>query len=258
MSASEPAQRWAPGLSTTAHTTVAPYPAAAVLTSWFNAFSAGQIAAAVPAPGISPDEPVMTTEADVAGWLHSRIPLGVALASITWPVPATAALPVPGDVGGIPPGCQRALAAGEAMVLGGQDRSLLFVPSVLPGGNRLWHAVSAGAVSPPPVDIGALRRQIMSALEEAVTVAEDAVFPLRAKAGAATRAVQDTAVPLPPGSPAEIVSLASQSAVLVTLADELLRDADTSDVAGIGAQIRTLGRLGRHGLAVAFSATGRG
>lgn len=257
MAAREPQHRSAPGLTTAAHATVAPYPDAAVVTAWFNAYRDGVISAPLPAPGIGLEEPLITTEASGLMWSEARLPLGVALARLEWPERAWVALPVPGDVDGVPAGCPRALSAGQAMVLGGADRSLVLVPQRLTSGDRMWFAVSAGGTTRRVPDVRTARQQIMSALEDAVLTAESRVLPLRGAAGAATRAVQQSPVPLPPGTAGNLVALASQSAMLVTLAEEFTRTEVGSTDGEVGAKVRSLGRLGRHGLAVAFSAPAR-
>lgn len=258
MSSGDPLSRADPGLTTAPHTTVAPYPAAAVLTAWFNAFRSGILHAPLPADGLSAREPLITTEAQRPEWAHTRIPLGVALTALQWGEPAWVALPVPGDVSGVPAGCERAMAAGQAMVLGGRTESLVLVPHTLPGGDRLWYAVRAGSTSPQAVDVRTTRQQIMAALEDAVLVAEAAVLPARQSAATAARKVQNSAVPMPPRTPGTLVTLASQSAVLSVLATEYLNGSSPATPPDVATRMQTLGRLGRQGLAVAFSAVGRG
>lgn len=258
MAARDPLSRADPGLTSAPHATVAPYPVAAVLTAWFNAFRTGLLPAPLPAGGVSAREPLITTDADRPEWMDTRIPLGAALQALQWHEPAWVALPVPGDVAGVPAGCERALAAGQAMVLGGRTESLVIVPHTLPGGDRLWHAVRAGGTSPQAIDVRTTRQHIMAALEDTVLAAEAAVLPAREASATVARTVQRTAVPMPPGTPGALVSLASQSAVLSALATEFLNASSPPPSQGVAAKMQTLGRLGRQGLAVAFSAVGRG
>lgn len=257
MPARDPLSGAQPGLTTATHATVAPYPVAGVLTAWFNAFKSGAIRSMFPAPGISEREPLITTEADIPAWEDTRISLGDALPGLDWGEPGWVALPVPGDVAGVPAGCTRALLAGQAMVLGSRSDSLVLVPHTLPGGDRLWHAVRAGAVAPYAPDVRAIRQQIMVALEDAALTAEAAVMPVRDAAATTARRVQSSPVPMPPGTSGALVSLASQSAVLTVLAETFLNGNSVPDSDSVATKVQTLGRLGRHGLAVAFSTVGR-
>jgi len=244
-----------PGLHTPPYAAVGAYPPAAVATAWYNARRSMLVPFDTPIPGIGHDEPLITAEAGVASWPDVRMPLGPALGALSstsgW---ATAALPVPGDVQGIQ--STRALAAGQALVIAADYDVLIVVPEFLPGGDRLWHASRVPTQRLPPADLGAAKRQLMTALESAVVNAEQAALPIQRTSGSVTRVVQQLPVPLPPGTSAEMIALAAKAAVSVTLAGELLSSDDE-----LPDEVRTaiddLGRAGRHALAVTFSLAGR-
>lgn len=245
----------APGLVVAPYSAIAPYPAAAVLTAWANADrSAGWSQSERPTL-LSYDEPVLPAAAEVSFWPQARMPLGEALMAVPdnwWP--ARCALPVPGDPGGLPAGTPRALSAGQAVVWGHPEGSLVLSPVSMPGGDRMWWAERAPAAVTVPPDRREATRVIMTALEDCVTLAESSLLPRQLMASAAVARIADLPVPLPPGSDAATVALARQSAIVVAVvAAAMTALPETSEAADVRAALAPLGRAARVGLSVAFS-----
>lgn len=249
----------APGLVVAPYSAISPYPVAAILTSWANAAHGARWARDAHLGDIvNLDEPVLPSAAEVSFWPEARIPLGDALKVIPeqwWP--ARSALPVPGDLGGLPAGATKALSAGQAVVWSHSDNSLVLSPISMPGGDRMWWAERTSTVAAPPPDQRQAARAIMVALEECVALAEAALLPRRMLASTEIARVSELPVPLPPGSAADTVALARQAATLVAIVDAAMASLpETSEAAEVRAALAPLGRAARVGLSVAFSAIG--
>ena len=245
----------APGLVVAPYSAVAPYPAAAVLASWANArLRDPQLANIIP-PLINWDEPVLPAAAELSFWPQARVPLGQALALIPQPWwSARCVLPVPGDPGGLPAGCPRALSAGQAVVWSHLDTSVVLSPLEMPGGDRMWVAERASSAAAAPATARQANREIMAALERCVALAEAALLPRQTMASALVSQVADLPVPLPPDSEAATVALARQSATVIAIVATAMNDLpETSEAATLRDALAPLGRAARQGLSVAFS-----
>ena len=248
-----PAAASDPGLLVPIYGTVAGYPAAAAVTAWANHLAAGAPADFAP-PLIDPQEPLLPAAAAVPFWPEARLPLADALQAVphSW-FPARCALPVPGDLGGLPAGATRALAAGQALILSAGDDTVVLSPMTV-GGARMWTAERTPGTPVAPTRLADAKREIMGAMEQAILVAEAAVLPRR-KMGADLAAITETPVPLPPGTAAEVVALARQAATVLTIVDAVMRNLEPgSDADAVRQALVPLGRAGRQGLSVAFSA----
>lgn len=248
----------APGLLVAPYSAIAPYPPAAVLTAWANAWHAGRTSADQPPDLFDLDEPVLAAAADTPFWPQARLPLGQALTAVPaawWP--ARCCLPVPGDVGGLPAGAPRALSAGQAVVWSDSKSSVVLSPMTMPGGDRMWVAERAAASLTGTTDRREANASIMQALERCVTLAESSLLPRRSMAADAVARMSEMPVPLPPGTEAAVVGLARQSATVVAIVSAAMSGLpETSEAAELREALVPLGRAARLGLSVAFSQTG--
>lgn len=249
----EPAAASDPGLLVPIYGTVAGYPAAAIVTAWAKHIAVDPPPRFVP-PMIDPHEPLLPAAASVPFWPEARLPLVAALQAVpsSW-YPARCALPVPGDLGGLPAGAPRALAAGQAVILAEGDDAVVISPMTV-GGARMWTAERTANTPVAPAHLADVKREIMGAMEQAILVAESAVLPRR-EMSADLAAITETPVPLPPGTAAPVVALARQSATVLAIVAAVMRHLDASAEAEAVAQaLVPLGRAGRRGLSVAFTA----
>lgn len=249
----------------TPHEVVELYPRAAVLTAWFNAWSADAVDGLGDCPAARADDPVHTGEVTLPGWEPHRLPLGLALATVLG-TPATCALPVPGDAAGLPPAAVRALAAGQAMVLTGAEAAFALVPTSAGTERTVWHATSipvrAPAEPPGPSDIRSRRLLIMELMSDAMAIAQRAAPTTRPDGADAElrRTLHHLShVPMPPGSAGAAVELARSSASLLAIVSTAVATLPaTEESHEIRDALRPLGRAARESLAIAFSAAGGG
>ena len=247
----------APGLLVAPYSAVAPYPDAAILTAWANAWHDGTVSTDHRRV-IGLDEPVLAAAADAPFWPQARLSLRQALAAVgdSW-WPAQCCLPVPGDLGGLPAGAHRALSAGQAVVWTHAGESVVLSPMAMPGGDRMWVAERAAASTQWPPDRREVNTAIMQALERCVTLAESSLLPRRESTAHTLARLSELPVPLPPGTEAAVVALARQSATVVAIVSAAVADLPpTSEAAELREALVPLGRAARQGLSVAFSATG--
>ena len=250
----EPAAASDPGLLVPIYGTVAGYPVAAIVTAWANHIATDPPARFAP-PLIGPHEHLLPAAAGVPFWPEARLPLAAALQAVpsSW-YPARCALPVPGDLGGLPAGAPRARAAGQAVILSDGDEAIVISPMTV-GGARMWTAERTPNTPAAPARLADVKREIMGAMEQAIVVAESAVLP-RQEMSTDLAAIAEAPVPLPPGTAAPVVALARQSATVLAIVDAVMRHLDAgSDAAAVREALVPLGRAGRQGLSVAFSAS---
>lgn len=275
----QPRQRLAPprALVTPPHAAVEVYPRAAVLTAWVNAIAAGAVDGLAECPVLDPSDPfsvgtrAIPATPDAPGWLAGRWTLGEAVTA--WPhrESAQCALPVPGDLAGLPADVPGALAAGQAVVVPGSDAAWVLWPSVAGETGTIWRAATGPPVARADRDVRHARLTVMARLTEAVAYFE-ATGPVRSSRDNVARrmAALDT-VPMPPESDAAAVALARLSAQLLVIVDAVLnpyptvsdsrRVVDPSPAPGqtthdqVAQTLAPLGRVGRSALATAFSAT---
>lgn len=247
-----------PGFELAPHTVVELYPRAAVLTAWFNAMTSGAVPDLIDCPAAQPSDPFHGSEAGIPEWRDARLPLGAALALLTDVRPAHCALPVPGDLGGLPAGVPRAAGAGQAMLIPVPDATVVITPTSVAGGRTVWHATRAPAVPPPVVDLRNERLQIMELLAEAVRTAADATLPAADGRSVEREVELLRRVPMPPGSAGAAVELARSSATLMTIVAGALAALPDhgADATRVRATLTPLGAAGRRALAVAFSCAG--
>ncbi len=271
----QPRQRLAPpsALVTPPHSAVEVYPRAAVLTAWVNAVCAGVVDGLAECPALNPRDPFSAAldspySAHHPAWTFARMTLGEAVA--TWPTRASAqcALPVPGDVAGLPADAVAARSAGQALVVPGPDFALVVWPSAAGDVTSVWRATTGMAVARADRDIRHARQLVMERLTEAVASFE-ASGPVRSSREHVARRISALdAVPMPPESHPAAVSLARLSAQLLVIVDAALQphapntlpthDNPTNPTNPHDSTTRALaplGRVGRAALATAFSAT---
>ncbi|MFM2437600.1 MAG: hypothetical protein RLZ55_411 [Actinomycetota bacterium] len=256
----------------------APYPRAAILTAWINAWVAGDVDGLASCPAVSPAAAVSTEvgpgsgAARAAGQPASRRgplglqlqPLGQTLALLVAEhgaqLGATALLPVAGDPAGLPPDARAPRESGEVTVLSdgrpGDPQYVLFPAT---GGDRVtarWrldraHVASAAMVT----DLRTARLQIMELLPRVVGLAESAGGRPMSDGALRERLRLLEEVPLPPGSAPAAVELARRSAALLAIVGAAAEglDGDPGRRAELLPQLRPLATAGRQALAAAFS-----
>lgn len=208
-------------------------PLSGVLAAWANAWRGGRassddaLAAVQGLAGPGPHRVVGLPGSD------GQQPLSAVL--VAWALervgPVCAALPVPGDVRGLPVDAalrSAALDAGECVVGGG----LALVPTLrapaaatsAPGWT-VWHAFLAGPATPDPLWLADAEHDLNEAVREcagALALAQTARWrPELGGALAAARAAADD-LPLPPGHPQRAVrmlALAERLAAVLDIAD---------------------------------------
>ncbi len=251
----------APGvaLQTGPHAVAELYPRAGILTAWLNAIEAGAVDGLAECPAIRPDEPFHAEAAGAPAWNRLTLTVGEALAcraaDPALPAgPARCALPVPGDVGGLPSGCPGALSVGQAMIVSDLTSSVVVWPV-----GRGWHAVRADPIPTYSDDVRSARLRVMTELATAVTVLEDATLPTARRSELNRRLVDLEVVPLPPGSAPAAVELARSSARLLAICDVVLAGQTdrTAAATALHTTLDPLGRVGRAALATAFSMAAR-
>lgn len=254
----------------------APYPRAAILTAWVNAWAAGGVDGLASCPAVSPAAAVSAEVGAGAGAASSAPelprgpvgpqlqPLGQTLALLVAEygtrLRATALLPVPGDPAGLPPEARAARDSGEVAVLSdgrpGDPHYVLFPAT---GGDRAmarWRMERA-YVAPAALvtDLRTARLQIMELLPRVVGLAESAGGRPMSDAGLRERLRLLEEVPLPSGSAPAAVELARRSASLLAIVDAAAEglDGDPMRRAELMPELRPLATAGRQALAAAFS-----
>ncbi len=245
-------------------------PRSVVLAAWAGAVAAGAASArdAVAAVTGTDEQHAVTGHPtgarDLAGLLSALHPTAA----------VRAVLPAPGDPSGLagpPPFTAEAVDAGEAVLVSTADGALGLVPEVTafgsawePGALTTWHAHHANTPAALPVTtVGDAQRELRAALTAATRALGDLdVARWREDAADRITAVRDGALratTLPPGTPADVLAVATSAArvrAIVALASEDDGAAVTgSEAASRSRTLREVDAVARRALAVAAGAS---